>query len=396
MCRIKFCRVRPFGSLPTWKGLLLLVLVCLFAGVAHAHRLNEHYIYLDVAETSLKGRFDFALTDLDKIFALDTNADGKATPEEYRAKAAQVEAELESRLVFYTTEATHPVTVTGSETKRLGKRAFALVYFDVPSLDKVPTHLDVEYQQAYDNLESTHRSMLLIENNPWTKTEANESQVSLIFAPGEERQQLSLIGPPWTKTLITFIKHGVWHIWIGIDHILFIVSLLLPSVMILRGRQWEPVGDFRSAFIFVVKVVTLFTVAHSVTLSLAALGIVRLPERLVEAVIAASIIVVALNNIFPLFNRRIWFIVFGFGLFHGLGFANVLSPLGVEKGSLVMSLVGFNVGVEIGQLAIIAVVFPMLFLVRNWRPYQFRVLGLGSMALIAVSAFWFVERAFDL
>ena len=194
----------------------------------------------------------------------------------------------------------------------------------------------------------------------------------------------------------TFIKHGVWHIWIGFDHILFIISLLLPSVMILRAGGWEPVADFKSAFLFVVKVITLFTVAHSITLSLSALGIVKLPVRLVEAVIAVSIIIVALNNIFPVFNRRIWLVVFGFGLFHGLGFANVLAPLGAERSSLLTALVGFNVGVEIGQLAIIAVVFPLFFMMRNWRAYQFQVLGLGSAALILVSSFWFVERAFGL
>lgn len=155
-------------------------------------------------------------------------------------------------------------------------------------------------------------------------------------------------------------------------------------------------ADFKSAFLFVVKVITLFTVAHSVTLSLSALGIVKLPVRLVEAVIAVSIIVVALNNIFPVFNRRIWLVVFGFGLFHGLGFANVLAPLGAERSSLLTALVGFNVGVEIGQLAIIAVVFPLFFMMRNWRAYQFQVLGLGSAALILVSSFWFAERAFGL
>lgn len=377
-------------------GLFALLIGALLVTSAHAHRLNEHYIYLDVAEDRLQGRFDYALTDLDKAFSLDANADGIASPGEYDVKADQVEAALERRLVFYTPDGIHRITVTGSETKRLGEREFALIRFNVPSLRTVPTHIDVEYQHVYEGLESTHRSMLLIENNPRTETVANEAKVSLIFRPGEERQSLSLVGPHWTQTLSTFVKHGVWHIWIGIDHILFIVCLLLPSVMVLRGRQWAPVEDFRSAFVFVVKVVTLFTVAHSVTLSLAALGIVRLPERLVEAVIAASIIVVALNNLFPLFNRRIWLVVFGFGLFHGLGFANVLSPLGVEKGSLIMSLVGFNIGVELGQLAIILAVFPILYWLRNWRPYQYRVLGAGSVALIAVSTVWFVERAFGI
>ncbi len=145
-----------------------------------------------------------------------------------------------------------------------------------------------------------------------------------------------------------------------------------------------------------VKVVTLFTIAHSVTLSLSALEIISLPVRLVEAVIALSIIVVALDNIFPFFHRRIWLVVFVFGLFHGLGFANVLSPLGLERSSLLTALVGFNVGVEIGQLAIIAICFPLLYLLRTWRHYRLVVLGFGSAALIVISTIWFVERTFAL
>ncbi|MEN8763999.1 MAG: HupE/UreJ family protein, partial [Thiogranum sp.] len=303
---------------------------------------------------------------------------------------------LTSRLTFYHENQTHPIVVTRSEVRDYGVANFALVYFEVPTLESVPLQIETEYQYLLDGFEATHRSFLVIENNPRTGTVDNESQVALIFGPGAERQNLSLIGTPWHEVMYAFIKHGVWHIWIGFDHILFIISLLLPSVMILRAGGWQPVGEFKSAFLFVVKVVTLFTIAHSVTLSLSALGIIRLPVRLVEVVIAASIIVVALNNIFPIFNRWIWLVVFGFGLFHGLGFANVLAPLGAERSSLLTALIGFNVGVEIGQLAIIAVIFPLFFMIRNRRTYQFQVLGLGSAALIVVSSFWLIERAFDL
>lgn len=389
---------------PSWRNSLtrhlpasvLILFACLFSLSAEAHRLNEHYIYLDVAEERLQGHFDYALTDLDKVFALDADGDGIPTQAEYPPKAAQVEAELQSRLRFFHDGKTYPVKVTGSKTDRFGKRDFAQVFFDVPGLQPVPSHIEVEYQFAYQGLESTHRSMLLIENNPRTNTVANEANVSLIFGPGEERQNLSLVPIPWTDTLKTFIRHGAWHIWIGLDHILFIIALLLPSVMVLRDRRWVAAEDFRTAFIFVIKVITLFTVAHSITLSLAALGVARLPERLVEAVIAGSIIVVALNNIYPFLLRYTWLVVFGFGLFHGLGFANVLSPLGVQKGSLAMSLIGFNIGVELGQLAIIAATFPLLFIIRNWQPYRFSVLALGSAVLVTISAFWFVERAFAL
>ena len=386
---------RHSGSL-SLAALLLVCLALCCAGTAQAHRLGESYIYLNVSESALTGRFEVTLNDLNKVFPLDTNGDGEISKQEFLAQSAAVQRYLAPRLKFYHENRTYPIEVTHSEVHDYGVAEFALVHFEVPSLESVPLQIETEYQYLYDGFEPTHRGLLVIENNPRTKTVDNESQVALIFGPGSERQALSLNGTPWYEVMSAFIKHGVWHIWIGFDHILFIISLLLPSVMILRAGGWEPVGDFKSAFMFVVKVITLFTVAHSVTLSLSALGIVKLPVRLVEAVIAVSIIVVALNNIYPVFNRRIWLVVFGFGLFHGLGFANVLAPLGAERSSLLTALIGFNVGVEIGQLAIIAVVFPLFFMMRNWRSYQFQVLGLGSAALILVSSFWFVERAFGL
>jgi len=391
----RYLRARIAGCVSFSTALLLLLNLC-FAGVAQAHRLGESYIYLNVSESALTGRFEITLNDLNKIIPLDTDGEGEISEQEFLAQSTAVQHYLTSRLTFYHETQTHPIVVTGSEVRDYGVANFALVYFEVPTLESVPLQIETEYQYLLDGFEATHRGFLVIENNPRTGTVDNESQVALIFGPGAERQNLSLIGTPWHEVMYAFIKHGVWHIWIGFDHILFIISLLLPSVMILRAGGWQPVGEFKSAFLFVVKVVTLFTVAHSVTLSLSALGIIRLPVRLVEVVIAASIIVVALNNIFPIFNRWIWLVVFGFGLFHGLGFANVLAPLGAERSSLLTALIGFNVGVEIGQLAIIAVIFPLFFMMRNRRTYQFQVLGLGSAALIVVSSFWLVERAFDL
>ena len=113
-------------------------------------------------------------------------------------------------------------------------------------------------------------------------------------------------------------------------------------------------AGFRPAFWDVCRIVTSFTVAHSITLSLAALGIVALPSRLVESAIAASVVVAALNNLRPWSQGRRWVVAFGFGLIHGFGFASVLADLGLPRDTLVLALVGFNLGVECGQLAIVA------------------------------------------
>jgi hypothetical protein len=185
-------------------------------------------------------------------------------------------------------------------------------------------------------------------------------------------------------------------------------ALVLPSVLVLNSLRdekespsidrtgiWSPSERFRPAFIKVLKIVTSFTIAHTITLSLAALQIVSLPSRFVESIIALSIALAAIHNIKPLVVKQEWVIAFFFGLFHGFGFAGILAEKGFGGEYLVLTLLGFNLGVEIGQLAIIAIMFPVLFVLRKTRIYP-KLLVIGSLFLIFVSLYWFIERAFEI
>ncbi|MGH8809316.1 MAG: HupE/UreJ family protein, partial [Noviherbaspirillum sp.] len=193
-----------------------------------------------------------------------------------------------------------------------------------------------------------------------------------------------------------YVQEGVWHIWIGFDHILFLLALLLPAVARRQRYAWQAVDAFKPAFWNVFKIVTAFTVAHSITLTLATLGVVSLPSRLVESVIAASVVAAALNNVSPIVSERRWAIAFAFGLVHGFGFASVLSDLGLPQHALVLALVGFNLGVEVGQLAIVAVFLPLAYALRYTFIYRRVVLLGGSLLIASLAAVWFVERAFDM
>ena len=186
------------------------------------------------------------------------------------------------------------------------------------------------------------------------------------------------------------------HIWIGFDHILFLLSLLLPAVLVWLPPRWLPAPRLRDALIDVAKIVTAFTLAHSITLTLATLGLIALPSRLVESAIAASVMLAALNNLFPLFQGRRWLMAFGFGLIHGFGFATVLSELQLPQDALLLALLAFNGGVELGQLAIVAVFLPLAFGLRASRFYRRVVLQGGSWVIAGLAAVWFVERAFSL
>jgi hydrogenase/urease accessory protein HupE len=207
------------------------------------------------------------------------------------------------------------------------------------------------------------------------RTSSGERQVT--FPEGARKVSLDVDRPVATGWF-DFIKLGVEHIVTGYDHLLFLVALLATA----KGL-WS-----------VVRIVTAFTVAHSVTLSLATFGIVTVPDRIVEPLIAASIVWVALENLLvneP--DRRRWIWVFGFGLVHGFGFASALGELGLKGSAIARALVGFNLGIEIGQLLFVALFMPMLTLMKRGRGAVLTP-RIASLAVVTVGTYWLGERLF--
>ncbi|MSQ76617.1 MAG: HupE/UreJ family protein, partial [Rhodoferax sp.] len=245
--------------------------------------------------------------------------------------------------------------------------------------------LTIQYSLLFD-LDAQHRGLL--------KLDLDGLIHSSVLGPQNSVMQFSdnaSLGAQFFR----YLQEGVWHIWIGFDHILFLLALLLPAVLVRQGAGLRGAGSFRQAGLGVLGVVTAFTLAHSITLSLAALELISLPSRWVESAIAASVVLAAANNLHPVVQAR-WAMAFFFGLIHGFGFASVLAELGLPAGSLALSLVSFNLGVELGQLAIVALFLPLAFVLRHTPFYQLGVLRAGSLAALVVALVWFVERAFDL
>ena len=146
----------------------------------------------------------------------------------------------------------------------------------------------------------------------------------------------------------------------------------------------------------VLKIVTAFTLAHSMTLALATLRIVSIPSRITESAIALSVVLAALNNLYPVIHGRRWTVAFGFGLIHGFGFASVLTDLLLPEGALALALAGFNLGVEVGQIAIVVAFLPLAYLMRHtWLYGRFVLVG-ASSAIVIIAALWFIERSLDL
>jgi len=376
------------------KVLILFLCLVWFVSPANAHRQNESYVYLNITETGLGGRIEIRLSDLGQLMPLDKDADGIVTRAEFTASQPDIYTYFEPRLMFGVNGQKYPITITSHDFLEVGFGTFTEIHFSTEIQTMLPDVISVEYNSYFENLAAGHRVLLLIESNTKIGLESNESSHSLIFSSGLDQQDLSLVGAPWYEVFWTFIKHGVVHILIGYDHVAFLLTLLLSSVMVVMAGKFTPVPRFRDALFNVIKIATLFTIAHSITLSLAALGWVNFPERIIESLIAFSIIIVAFNNLFAFKKRWVWFAVFILGLVHGLGFANVLAPLGVASSSIVWSLLAFNIGVEIGQGAIIAACFPVLFFLRGSALYVPVILRGGSVILLLIAILWFVERAF--
>jgi hypothetical protein len=191
------------------------------------------------------------------------------------------------------------------------------------------------------------------------------------------------------------VVEGVWHIWIGIDHIVFLLSLLLLAPLAPTRKpvtQWRAVPRAGPVVKDVVWVVTAFTVAHSITLGLSVMKWLEPPADFVEPAIAISVVLAALNNLLGWSALRRWPLAFVFGLVHGFGFASVLIDLGLPASALALSLAGFNIGVELGQLAIVLVFMPLAWLMRNTLFYRAVIVAGGSAAIVVLGTVWTAQR----
>jgi hypothetical protein len=366
-------------------GLAILLALCM--APALAHKPSDSYLTLKVTGKQVDGQWDIALRDLDMAVGLDADGNGELTWDEVRARHADIAAYALSRLSLAVPNAgACPLVVTAHLLDDHSDGAYAVMRLHALCPADIAT-LDVDYKLLFD-IDPQHKGLLRLENGGLTST--------AIFTPDSGRQSLQVAGASRWRQFFDYVRHGVWHIWIGFDHILFLLSLLLPAVLVWRERRWHGRDTFRASAFEVLKIVTAFTLAHSITLTLATLGVVALPSRFVESAIALSVVVAALNNVWPVITRRLAVLAFTFGLIHGFGFASVLLDLGLPKSALLLSLVGFNVGVEVGQLAIVAIFLPLAFLAKNHAFYRKLVLVGGSSVIVAISMVWLIERALNL
>ena len=364
------------------------LLLALWVSAAWAHKPSDSYLTLTLPAGSnvLQGQWDVALRDLDFVLALDTNRDGAITWGELKASRARISnyvfAHLSLAAIGRGDRGVCRPRLTGLLVDEHVDGRYAVLRFSA-DCGLVPAQLTVRYQLLFE-VDPTHRGLLQVIGSGHEQAE--------VLSRGSPTVSLDVTAPGRWQQFRDFVDEGIWHILKGYDHILFLLTLLFPAVVRLGRSGWEPRESLRDAALDVLQVVTAFTLAHSLTLSLAVLGVVHLPARWVECAIAATVLLGALNNLRPVIVSRRWLVAFAFGLVHGFGFASVLADLGLHGANLALSLVGFNLGVELGQMLIVLVVLPLAFLLRHTLLYRRAFMPAGSLAIGLLAGYWLVVR----
>jgi hypothetical protein len=365
--------------------LAAMAVLSLFTLRAGAHKPSDSYLTLTVDGATVHGRWDIAVRDLADAVALDGDGDGRLTWGELRARHDAIGAYALARLTLGSGGAPCALAADpgGHAVAVHSDGSYAVLRFTA-RCTAVVRSLDVDYRLLFD-VDAQHRGLV--------RLEAGGSRTH-VFSATARSATFDLGRANAAAQVALLVREGCVHIWRGYDHVLFLLALLLPSVLQRRGGAWLPATSLRTVLLDVLRIVTAFTIAHSITLSLAAFGVVTLSSRVVESVIAASVVLAAANNVAPVLGEDRWAAAFLLGLMHGFGFSSTLADLDLPRDNLILTLFGFNLGVELGQIAIVAAFVPLAYRLRRSTFYRKGMLLAGSVAILVLALVWLVERAF--
>ncbi len=353
------------------QTIFLAFLLSVAVQTVRAHQMYTSYTAIDLNGDSLRLELIFDTTDLQRVFGL-SEADsqqivGGAWADDLERIIRYIQSNVEVRIDY------HPVALPFNQwtvsRDPLGNVFVHFRFYPLPIKDAAVFAVRFFF---FEDFGERFKNLIKVNHQGEIYQYVTFGDVPFFRMSIGETVNLR-------RQFLTFIRLGIEHIFIGIDHILFLLGLL-----VLGGRFWE-----------LVKIVTSFTVAHSITLILAALGWVALPTALVESAIALSIAYVAAENFVVKSIDRRWLLTGFFGLVHGFGFANVLQELGLPSRGLVSSLLAFNLGVELGQVVIVAMFLPVLWLISR-SAYRTVFVWTASAIIFIFGVTWFLERAFNL
>jgi hydrogenase/urease accessory protein HupE len=342
----------------------LVVLVA--AASASAHPLSVSYAQYTIHDTHITVVVRLPMDDVDLLLRVDRDLDGRISAPEIEAARDRLQAYAEKHL-----------HIRSDDVALTAGRAGIREWRDPAGAEYV--ELSFEYGSPSRIGRVSIRSDFLTDLYSGHKTlgdirAAGRSDEQFVFEPSRVYELRAPAGATW-RTAASFIRLGIEHIFTGYDHILFLFGLLVIGTG-LRN---------------LVAIVTSFTVAHSMTLAVATLGVVQPVPWMIEAAIALSIAYIGFENLLVQNPRYRWKITFVFGLVHGFGFATVLREMHLPRAGLVVSLFSFNAGVEIGQIAIVSVMYPVLLAIAR-TSYRVPISRIVSSAIAVIGLFWFCQR----
>ena len=364
-----------------WLSLLLVL-----PAMAFAHKPSDSYLTLDLREPAPRLRWDIALRDLEHAIGIDQNADRLLSWGEVQHRHPAIVDYAGSRLAIFAGDSRCRLAAGTQRLVDHSDGTYTALPMQVDCQGAIPTAVD--YQLLFD-LDPTHRGQL--------RVLTGNAEYLRVLSPEQPSAVIDVGTPPTVSRLfLDQLSQGIRHIPKGLDHVLFLLTLLLPAVMCRRDGEWRPVRSAGRAGWNVLSVVTAFTVAHSITLSLAVLGLFALPGSWIEPAIAFTVLLAAANNVRPFLPGRAWVVAFCLGLFHGFGFASALTDLGLSAAALALALAGFNIGVELGQILLVLLILPILYSFRGTPLYRIAGLQAGSVLIAVVAFAWLIERSLHL
>jgi hypothetical protein len=371
----------PRGAL----AVALFAVVMSIAAPSWAHEGHSAFLKVRVDDSSVTATIDLALADARKLLALPRHLPEQAAFDAIVSRQQMLAERVRSSFEFREAGRRCSSTVVAPAAER-------------PEHSKlVRVHLSARCEQRIEKL-SIH-NITPLDVDPSYRIYSSVEHGSTVQAAvlGSERREVAftLRHASAFSHFWPFLRQGAHHAATGFDHMLFLAALLLPAPMIRAAGRWTPRERALEVLLEIAFVSTAFMGAHSLTLCAAALDLVRLPARWVESTIALTVLIAALNNVGPLVRLRSWHLAFGLGLVHGFGFATQLGVLDLPAASRAVGLFAFNVGVEVGQFALVGACLPALLWLRRTSFYPRGVLEVPSLLIAWVAGVWLVERAFD-
>jgi hypothetical protein len=361
----------------------ILATLVLSGGTASAHGLGISQLRLRVTASRVEGEWEIEVHDARIALGLDPQVTGEAGWLDLRDHEASLREYVIGRLTLTADGMTCPLELTAAPLEWERDQSQVLLHL-VSACASEPVRLLIRCDLLFD-LDPKHRAYYSVED-------ARVTHVG-VFREDHRSATIDVHQFHVGAAFVEFVREGIAHVLSGPDHVLFLLALLLPAPLVRRDGAWHRGAGLGQTTREVVKVVTAFTLAHSLTLCLSFFGFVTPPPQWVEVGIALSVFAAAWNNLRPFLPGRAWTIALAFGLVHGLGFAGALRNLSLPTNARGLALGAFNVGVELGQLVIVAIVLPLLDAASKRRWYPRGVMGAGSLGIAWLAVLWILERA---